>query len=38
VHPCQLDVADGHSVQAAARWVAERFGRCDALVNNAAIH
>lgn len=38
VHPCQLDVADGGSVRAAARWVAERFGRCDALVNNAAIH
>jgi NAD(P)-dependent dehydrogenase (short-subunit alcohol dehydrogenase family) len=38
VHPCQLDVADDHSVQAAARWVADRFGRCDALVNNAAIH
>jgi NAD(P)-dependent dehydrogenase (short-subunit alcohol dehydrogenase family) len=37
VTPCQLDVADDHSVQAAARWVAERFGRCDALVNNAAI-
>jgi NAD(P)-dependent dehydrogenase (short-subunit alcohol dehydrogenase family) len=38
VAPCQLDVADDHSVRAAARWVAERFGRCDALVNNAAIH
>jgi NAD(P)-dependent dehydrogenase (short-subunit alcohol dehydrogenase family) len=34
---CQLDVADESSVDAAAAWVAERFGRCDALVNNAAI-
>ena len=37
VTPCQLDVAGEASVQAAARWVAERFARCDALVNNAAI-
>jgi NAD(P)-dependent dehydrogenase (short-subunit alcohol dehydrogenase family) len=35
---CQLDVADDDSVLAAARWVTEKFGRCDALVNNAAIH
>jgi NAD(P)-dependent dehydrogenase (short-subunit alcohol dehydrogenase family) len=34
---CRLDVADEPSVRAAARWVKERFGRCDALVNNAAI-
>jgi NAD(P)-dependent dehydrogenase (short-subunit alcohol dehydrogenase family) len=33
----QLDVADQGSVDAAAKWVAERFGRCDALINNAAI-
>ncbi len=33
----QLDVADQTSVNAAATWVAERYGRCDALVNNAAI-
>jgi NAD(P)-dependent dehydrogenase (short-subunit alcohol dehydrogenase family) len=33
----QLDVADQGSVDAAAAWVAERYGRCDALVNNAAI-
>jgi NAD(P)-dependent dehydrogenase (short-subunit alcohol dehydrogenase family) len=34
---CHLDVADDESVRAAAAWVSERFGRCDALVNNAAI-
>jgi NAD(P)-dependent dehydrogenase (short-subunit alcohol dehydrogenase family) len=34
---CRLDVADEASVRAAARWVEERLGRCDALVNNAAI-
>jgi NAD(P)-dependent dehydrogenase (short-subunit alcohol dehydrogenase family) len=34
---CQLDVADDDSVRTAAEWVVERFGRCDALVNNAAI-
>ena len=34
---CQLDVADAASVEAAASWVSERLGRCDALVNNAAI-
>ena len=32
-----LDVADQASVNAAAAWVTERYGRCDALVNNAAI-
>ncbi|MGZ3529879.1 MAG: SDR family oxidoreductase [Vulcanimicrobiaceae bacterium] len=37
VTPCQLDVASDDSVRAAASWVDERFGRCDALVNNAAI-
>lgn len=37
VHACQLDVADERSVSAAAAWVEGRFGRCDALVNNAAI-
>jgi NAD(P)-dependent dehydrogenase (short-subunit alcohol dehydrogenase family) len=36
--PRQLDVSDDESVSAAASWVEERFGRCDALVNNAAIH
>jgi NAD(P)-dependent dehydrogenase (short-subunit alcohol dehydrogenase family) len=33
----QLDVADDASVRAAADWVDEAFGRCDALVNNAAV-
>jgi NAD(P)-dependent dehydrogenase (short-subunit alcohol dehydrogenase family) len=37
VTACPLDVADQTSVDAAAGWVAERYGRCDALVNNAAI-
>lgn len=37
VTPCQLDVAREESVGAAARWIGERFGRCDVLVNNAAI-
>jgi NAD(P)-dependent dehydrogenase (short-subunit alcohol dehydrogenase family) len=34
---CALDVADDASVTAAAAWVNDTFGRCDALVNNAAI-
>jgi NAD(P)-dependent dehydrogenase (short-subunit alcohol dehydrogenase family) len=38
VTPRQLDVSDDQSVRAAADWVADRFGRCDALINNAAIH
>ena len=38
VFPVQLDVSDDESVRAAASWVEERFGRCDALVNNAALH
>jgi NAD(P)-dependent dehydrogenase (short-subunit alcohol dehydrogenase family) len=33
----RLDVADDSSVRAAADWVDDTFGRCDALVNNAAI-
>jgi NAD(P)-dependent dehydrogenase (short-subunit alcohol dehydrogenase family) len=32
-----LDVADDASVRAAAGWVGETLGRCDALVNNAAV-
>jgi NAD(P)-dependent dehydrogenase (short-subunit alcohol dehydrogenase family) len=35
---CVLDVASEDSVRAAGEFVGERFGRCDALVNNAAIH
>jgi NAD(P)-dependent dehydrogenase (short-subunit alcohol dehydrogenase family) len=34
----QLDVADDASVERFAQWVARELGRCDALVNNAAIH
>jgi NAD(P)-dependent dehydrogenase (short-subunit alcohol dehydrogenase family) len=33
----QLDVADDASVRAAGDWVRDAYGRCDALVNNAAI-
>jgi NAD(P)-dependent dehydrogenase (short-subunit alcohol dehydrogenase family) len=33
----QLDVTDPASVAAAARWVGDRHGRLDVLVNNAAI-
>jgi NAD(P)-dependent dehydrogenase (short-subunit alcohol dehydrogenase family) len=31
------NVADQGSVDAAAAWVAQRYGRCDALVNNAGV-
>jgi NAD(P)-dependent dehydrogenase (short-subunit alcohol dehydrogenase family) len=34
---CRLDVADDQSVNGAAAWVEQELGRCDALVNNAAI-
>jgi NAD(P)-dependent dehydrogenase (short-subunit alcohol dehydrogenase family) len=37
VTACQLDVTDEASVAAAVSSVAQTFGRCDALVNNAAI-
>ena len=35
--PLQLDVTDPASIAAAARQVAERYGRLDVVVNNAAI-
>jgi NAD(P)-dependent dehydrogenase (short-subunit alcohol dehydrogenase family) len=34
---CRLDVADDAGVREAAAWVRSALGRCDALVNNAAI-
>jgi NAD(P)-dependent dehydrogenase (short-subunit alcohol dehydrogenase family) len=34
---CQLDVTADESVRAAARWVEHELGRCDAVVNNAAV-
>jgi|HigsolmetaGSP12D_1036236.scaffolds.fasta_scaffold00532_9 NAD(P)-dependent dehydrogenase (short-subunit alcohol dehydrogenase family) len=37
IHPLALDVADEASVAAAAREVRERFGRVDAVVNNAGV-
>jgi NAD(P)-dependent dehydrogenase (short-subunit alcohol dehydrogenase family) len=37
VRALQLDVADEASVARAAAWVADELGRCDVLVNNAAI-
>lgn len=33
----QIDATDGESIAAAARYVTEKFGRLDLLVNNAAI-
>jgi NAD(P)-dependent dehydrogenase (short-subunit alcohol dehydrogenase family) len=35
--PLRLDVTDPASIGEAARWVGERYGRLDVLVNNAAI-
>ena len=36
--PLRLDVADAASVAEAARWVGERYGKLDVLINNAAIN
>src|SRR5690349_18887746 len=33
-----LDVADPQSAEAAARWVGEKYGKLDVLVNNAGIN
>ncbi len=35
--PLRLDVTDGASVAAAARWIEREYGRLDILVNNAGI-
>ena len=37
VYAARLDVTDEQSVEDLRRWVEERFGRLDVLVNNAAI-
>ncbi len=36
-HFLHLDMADPSSFQAAAKWIEEKFGRLDALVNNAGV-
>ncbi|WP_113704898.1 SDR family oxidoreductase [Nonomuraea lactucae] len=38
VHPLMLDVTSPEAAERLAIWIADRFGRLDALVNNAAIN
>lgn len=37
VEPVRLDVTDPATIEAVAKWVEERYGRLDVLVNNAGI-
>jgi len=37
VVPAPLDVSDDRSVEAFAEWLTHEYGRCDVLVNNAAV-
>ncbi|KAA9149243.1 SDR family NAD(P)-dependent oxidoreductase [Amycolatopsis acidicola] len=37
VHAVTLDVADAATAREAAKWIDERFGRLDVLINNAGI-
>ncbi|MEV5571337.1 SDR family NAD(P)-dependent oxidoreductase [Spirillospora sp. NPDC052269] len=37
VHALTIDVTDHGTIEAAARWIEERYGRLDSLVNNAGI-